>query len=69
MSCGQVNRQGAAESPVDLLTRAARFRQHAMHFWCDPIANGLEKYAGELEARAHQIARRVEWNPTYQFDR
>jgi hypothetical protein len=60
MSCGQINGQDTAESLVDLLKRAARFRQHATHFGCDPIAEGLEEYADELEARAHQIARRVE---------
>jgi hypothetical protein len=59
MSCGQINRQDTAESPVDLLKRAARLRQHATHFGCDPIAAGLEQYADELEARAHQSTRRV----------
>jgi hypothetical protein len=60
MSCGQTNRQDAAESPVDMLKRAARFRQHAIHFGRDPIAESLEKCASELEADAHQIARWVE---------
>jgi hypothetical protein len=33
MSCGQINRHDTAESPIDLLKWAARFRQHATHFW------------------------------------
>ena len=56
MSGDQVNRtKYGAESPADLLRRAARFRQHAQHFADDPIGQHLERCANGLEARAHQI--------------
>jgi hypothetical protein len=42
--------------PADLLRRAARIRQHALHFVDDPIAEHLGKYADELEARAARLA-------------
>jgi hypothetical protein len=37
---------------------AARFRQHAQLFADDPMGPHLEKYANELEARAHKITER-----------
>ena len=47
---------GAANTSADLLKRAATIRQHAWHFVDDPIAEGLDRYAGELEARAIRLA-------------
>ena len=47
---------GAANTSADLLRRAATIRQHAWHFVDDPIAEGLEKYADELEALATRRA-------------
>ena len=47
-----------ANTPCDLLKRAARIRQHAWHFVDDPIAERLEKYADELEALANHLAGR-----------
>ena len=45
------------ESPVDLLSRAARIRQHALLFSGDAAEARLEQFADELEARARQIIR------------
>jgi hypothetical protein len=59
-SCGHVYRtSGTCDVPntsADLLRRAARIRQHALHFVDDPIAEHLGKYADELEARAARLA-------------
>jgi hypothetical protein len=53
MSGDQVNRtKDGAESPADLLRRAARFRQHAQHFADDPMRPHLERCVDGLEARA-----------------
>jgi hypothetical protein len=46
---------GIGESPADLLSRAARMRQHARYFAGDPIENQLEQYADELESKARQM--------------
>jgi hypothetical protein len=46
-----------AESPVDLLSRAARIRQHARLFAGDAAEARLERFADDLEARARQIIR------------
>lgn len=45
------------ESPVDLLSRAARIRQHALLFSGDAAEARLAQFADELEARARQIIR------------
>ncbi len=45
----------APESPIDLLSRAARVRQHARLFAGDPAVERLEQFAEELEARALHI--------------
>jgi hypothetical protein len=45
------------ESPIDLLSRAARIRQHARLFAGDPAEGRLEQFADELEARALHIVR------------
>jgi hypothetical protein len=47
----------APESPVDLLSRAARIRQQARFFAGNPAEERLERFAAELEARALQIVR------------
>jgi hypothetical protein len=47
----------APESPVDLLSRAARIRQHARLFAGDPAEERLEQFAEELEFRALRIVR------------
>jgi hypothetical protein len=49
--------RGIPESPVDLLSRATRMRQHARSFVGDPMEKKLEQYADELESRARQIGR------------
>jgi hypothetical protein len=46
-----------ANSPVDLLSRAARIRQHARLFSGDAAEVRLEQFADELEARARLIIR------------
>jgi hypothetical protein len=46
---------GIGESPADLLSRAARMRQHAWSFASDPMEKQLEQYADELESKARQI--------------
>jgi hypothetical protein len=46
-----------AKSPADLLKIAVKICQHALYFPDDPMGERLEKYAGELEARAYQIIR------------
>jgi hypothetical protein len=46
-----------ADSPVDLLSRAARIRQHARLFSGDAAEERLEQFADELEARARLIIR------------
>jgi hypothetical protein len=46
-----------AKIPAELLKFADRIRQHALHFTDDPMGAGLENYADELEARAHQVIR------------
>jgi hypothetical protein len=45
------------ESPIDLLSRAARIRQHARLFAGDPAEERLQQFADELEARARRIVR------------
>jgi hypothetical protein len=45
------------ESPLDLLSRAARIRQHARFFAGDAAGARLEQFAEDLEARARQIIR------------
>jgi len=45
------------ESPVDLLARAARIRQHARLLCGDAAEEQLEQFADELEARARRIIR------------
>ena len=45
-------------TPDELLQVAARMRQHALYFYGDPIAERLEEYADDLEARAIRLARR-----------
>ena len=56
-SCGYVYlASGAANTSADLLKRAATIRQHAWHFVDDPIVEGLEKYADDLEAQAARLA-------------
>jgi hypothetical protein len=46
-----------AESPVALLSRAARIRQHARMFAGDAAEARLEQFADDLEARARRILR------------
>ena len=46
-----------AESPVDLLSQAARIRQHARLFAGDAAEARLVQFADDLEARARQILR------------
>ena len=46
-----------AESPVALLSRAARIRQHARMFAGDAAEARLEQFADDLEARARRIIR------------
>jgi hypothetical protein len=48
----------SAATPDELLQVAARMRQHALYFYGDPIAERLEEYADDLEARATRLARR-----------
>jgi hypothetical protein len=47
----------APESPVDLLSRAARIRRQARFFAGDPAEQRLVQFADELESRALQIVR------------
>jgi hypothetical protein len=54
---GKGNRTCNGATPDDLLKRAAKIRRHAWHLVDDPIAEHLEKYADELEARAARLAR------------
>jgi hypothetical protein len=51
--------RGIPESPVDLLSRATRMRQHARSFVGDPMEKKLEQYADELESRVIRLPIRM----------